>query len=137
MPRICQLEVPAVQDEGTVPLDVTPEKSQGASLLALDDESDEELIPISRDRITKSWLSSNGGLGCFSNDFQDVLLDVSTATGTEIAISGEFQGIQVYGTSSDVDDALAKLSNVEKSLVSKLDTHSSIARYDESLTNSD
>lgn len=97
----------------------SPEKHQGPSLLALDDDSDENIVPYSRNHATKFWKSPNGGLGCFSSNFHDVLAGVAIATGTKIAIVGELQGIRVSGTTEDVDDALTKLSQIEKPLVSR------------------
>ncbi|RHZ57805.1 uncharacterized protein CDV56_107287 [Aspergillus thermomutatus] len=117
MPRVRQLDVPAVLSDEGVPAMITPEKHQGPSLLALDDDSDEDIVPYSRNHGTKFWKSPNGGLGCFSSDFHDVLAGVATATGTEIAIVDELQGIRVSGTTEDVDDALTKLTQIEKPLL--------------------
>lgn len=120
MPRVRQLDVPAVLSDEGLPAMSSPEKHQGPSLLALDDDSDEDIVPYSRNHAIKFWKSPNGGLGCFSSRFHDVLAGVATATGTEIAIVDETQGIRVSGTSEDVEDALTKLSQIEKPLVSRL-----------------
>ena len=120
MPRVRQLDVPAVLSDEGLPAMSPPEKHQGPSLLALDDDSDEDIVPYSRNHAIKFWKSPNWGLGCFPSRFHDVLAGVATATGTEIAIVDETQGIRVSGTSEDVEDALTKLSQIEKPLVSRL-----------------
>jgi hypothetical protein len=119
MPRVRQLDVPAVLSDEGLPAMSSPEKHQGPSLLALDDDFDEDTVPYSRNHATKFWKSPNGGLGCFSSNFHDVLAGVAIATGTEIAIVDELQGIRVSGTTEDVDDALTKLTQIEKPLVSR------------------
>lgn len=101
-PRVRQLDVPAVLSDEGLPAMSSPEKHQG-----------------SRNHATKFWKSPNGGLGCFSSNFRDVLTGVAIATGTEIAILDESQGIRVFGTTEDVDDALMKLTQIEKPLVSR------------------
>ncbi|RLM00707.1 hypothetical protein CFD26_107272 [Aspergillus turcosus] len=116
MPRVRQLDVPAVLSDEGLPAMSSPEKHQGPSLLALDDDSDEDIVPYSRNHAIKFWKSPNGVLGCFSSKFHDVLAGVATATGTGIAIVDETQGIRVSGTSEDVEDALTKLSQIEKPL---------------------
>ncbi|RAL09796.1 uncharacterized protein BO97DRAFT_310485, partial [Aspergillus homomorphus CBS 101889] len=76
-----------------------------------------ELIPTSTIHITKFWLSSRGGLGCYSFESRNILSSIAELTTTEITMLDDTQGIQVSGTSAvDVDDALAKLSRVEKPL---------------------
>jgi hypothetical protein len=72
-------------------------------------------------RVTKFWLASTGGVGCFAgNNYRDILKDIAESTGTEITVSDDFKGIQVSGPCmDDVDDAMAKLSEVEKPLVSE------------------
>ena len=95
------------------------EKDGNEDLLTLVDDSNEELIPVSLNRITKPWLSSNGGLGCFAFNFHEVLADIAAMTGTEISVVDEINGIKVSGQNQgDVDDALAKLTRIEKPLVS-------------------
>ncbi|KAG2006441.1 hypothetical protein GB937_008729 [Aspergillus fischeri] len=116
MPRVRQLDVPAVLSDEGLPAMSSPEKYQGPNLVALDDDSDEDIVPYSRNHATKFWKSPNGGLGCFSSNFHDVLAGVAIATGTEIAIVDELQGIRVSGTTEDVDDALTKLTQIEKPL---------------------
>ncbi|GFG26196.1 hypothetical protein IFM61606_06167 [Aspergillus udagawae] len=116
MPRVRQLDVPEVLSDEGLPAVDSPEKHQGPSLLALDDDPDEDIVPYSRNHAIKFWKSPNGGLGCFSNNFYSVLAGVSTATGTEIAVVDELQGIRVSGTTEDVDDALTKLTQIEKPL---------------------
>jgi hypothetical protein len=89
-------------------------------LLALDDDS-ATLIPHQMTRVTKFWLASTGGVGCFaSNNYRDILKDIAKSTGTEITVPDDLKGIQVSGPCmDDVDDAMAKLSEVEKPLVSE------------------
>lgn len=118
-PRVRQLDVPAVLSDEGLPAMSSPEKHQGPNLLALEDDSDEDIVPYSRNHATKFWKSPNGGLGCFSSNFRDVLTGVAIATGTEISILDESQGIRVFGTTEDVDDALMKLTQIEKPLVSR------------------
>jgi hypothetical protein len=119
MPRVRQLDVPEVLSDEGLPAVDSPEKHQWPSLLALDDDPDEDIVPYSRNHAIKFWKSPNGGLGCFSNNFYSVLAGVATATGTEIAVVDELQGIRVSGTTEDVDDALTKLTQIEKPLVSR------------------
>ncbi|OJJ98230.1 hypothetical protein ASPACDRAFT_122002 [Aspergillus aculeatus ATCC 16872] len=76
-----------------------------------------ELIPTSSIHITKLWLSPNGGVGCFSFESRKLLASIADLTSTEITMLDDTNGIQVTGTSEvDVDDALAKLTRVEKPL---------------------
>lgn len=85
----------------------------------LDDSSDEEAGISSNDQCTKYWLSPTGGLGCFAGSFQDVLSEIAILTGTQISIEDDVKGIQVSGSNAaDVDDALEKLTQIEKPLVS-------------------
>ncbi|XHG03342.1 hypothetical protein AWENTII_006653 [Aspergillus wentii] len=117
MPRISQLEIPVIFDDEMSHIPVGVEKDQEGDLLALDDGSNEEFIPLSINHDTKYWLSSSGGLGCFSANFHEVLAEVATMTGTEISIIDDIKGIQVSGKNQgDVDDALAKLTRIEKPL---------------------
>ncbi|KAB8219165.1 hypothetical protein BDV33DRAFT_204666 [Aspergillus novoparasiticus] len=119
MPRTRQLDIPIMlQDDGaSVPV-ATTEDSLGG-LLALDVDSDEELMHHSHliTRVTKFWLSSNRGIGCFATGFHEVLTEVAAVTGTDITLIDEAKGIQISGNSAgDVDDALAKLTRIEKPL---------------------
>ncbi|KAE8386756.1 hypothetical protein BDV23DRAFT_137912 [Aspergillus alliaceus] len=116
MPRTRQLDMPIVlQDDGAS----ATEEDKPEDLLALDNDSDEELIPHSyvKSRVTKLWLSPDGGIGCFSTGFREFLVEIAAVTGTNIAIIDDLKGIQVSGTSAgDVEDALAKLTRIEKPL---------------------
>lgn len=104
------------------------EKDGKEDLLTLVDDSNEELIPVSLNRITKSWLSSNGGLGCFASNFHEVLADIAAMTGTEISVVDEIHGIKVSGQNQgDVEDALAKLARIEKPLVSSYSSTRALA----------
>ncbi|OGM50685.1 hypothetical protein ABOM_000453 [Aspergillus bombycis] len=119
MPRTRQLNIPIMlQDDGaSVPV-ATTEDSLGG-LLALDIDSDVELIHQSHlmTHVTKFWLSSHGGVGCFATGFNEVLTEIAAATGTNITIIDEVKGIQISGSSAgDVDDAVAKLTRIEKPL---------------------
>ncbi|KAE8346927.1 hypothetical protein BDV24DRAFT_157927 [Aspergillus arachidicola] len=119
MPRTRQLDIPIMlQDDGaSVPVTTTEDSLGG--LLALDVDTDEELIHHSHlmTRVTKFWLSSNRGIGCFATGFHEVLTEVAAVTGTDITLIDEAKGIQISGNSAgDVDDALAKLTRIEKPL---------------------
>ncbi|OJJ71680.1 hypothetical protein ASPBRDRAFT_195842 [Aspergillus brasiliensis CBS 101740] len=121
MPRINQLDVSA-----TMPIDEDPvasdsDKDDEKGLLALSDSSDQELIPNPAALVTKFWLSSTGGVGCFSdNRFEDFLSQIAAMTGTEACVV-EGRGVQVIGKSAeDVEDALVKLTRIEKPLSSIL-----------------
>lgn len=121
MPRVRQLEVPALLDGIDLIVD-SPKEVQGETLLALDSDSEEELVPNIIGGTIKYWLSPGGGLGCFATDFRDVLAEVAKLTGTRISVIDDRKGIQISGKSSDVDDAFAKLTGLEKPLVS-VDCH--------------
>ncbi|KAL2009560.1 hypothetical protein VTN00DRAFT_5367 [Thermoascus crustaceus] len=118
IPRIRRLEVSSTVDaEGVDSGEATPEKKQREQLVLLDDSSDEETPTSSNDQCTKYWLSPNGGLGCFAGTFHDVLSEIATLTGTQISIEDDVKGIQVSGSNAtDVDDALEKLTQIEKPL---------------------
>jgi hypothetical protein len=119
MPRIHQLDIPSVFDDEDDQAKVESEKDCKEDLLTLVDDSNDELIPVSFNRATKHWISENGGLGCLAN-FQEVLGDIAAMTGTEISAIDDILGIQVTGRHEvDVDDALEKLSRIEKPLVSQ------------------
>ena len=118
MPRIRQLDLPSgfepeAEQDGTS----VDNEDHEQRLRTLVDDSD-ELVPISLNRVTKVWLSVQGGLGCFADGFQQVLVDVAAVTGTDIAVIDDINGIQVSGRNQgDVDDALGKLARVEQLLV--------------------
>ncbi|KNG85162.1 hypothetical protein ANOM_006048 [Aspergillus nomiae NRRL 13137] len=119
MPRTRQLNIPIMlRDDGaSVPV-ATTEDSLGG-LLALDIDSDVELIHQSHlmTHVSKFWLSSHGGIGCFATGFHEVLTEIAAVTGTNITIIDEVKGIQISGSSAgDVDDAVAKLTRIEKPL---------------------
>lgn len=96
------------------------EKDRKEDLLTLVDDSNDELIPVSLSRTIKHWVSEEGGLGCLAH-FHEVLEEIAAMTGTEIAVIDDINGIQVSGQNQvDVDDALAKLTRIEKPLVSEL-----------------
>ena len=117
MPRIRQLDVPSVFNDENDQTKVESEKDRKEDLLTLVDDSSDELIPVSLNRVTKHWISENGGLGCLAN-FREVLGDIAAMTGTEISAIDDTLGIQVTGQRQvDVDDALEKLSRIEKPLV--------------------
>lgn len=120
MPRIRQLDVPSVLDNGEEQNGVSLEKEDHRQdLLTLVDDSNDELIPVSLSRVTKTWLSSNGGLGCFAYNFHEVLVDIAAVTGTDISVIDDTNSIQISGQNQgDVDDAMAKLTRIEKPLVS-------------------
>lgn len=119
MPRIRQLDVPSIYDEDDQ-AKVESEKDRKEGLLTLVDDSNDELIPVSLNRSTKYWISENGGPGCLAN-FQEVLSDIAAMTGTEITAIDDTLGIQVTGQHQiDVEDALGKLTRIEKPLVSRL-----------------
>lgn len=116
MPRINQLDLST-----TIQAEENPGSDQGddGGLLALEDPSDEDLVPNPAALVTKFWLSPNGGAGSFSeNHFNGIVAQIAALTGTDIAVDEDCK-IQVTGKSSeDVEDALAKLSRIEKPLVS-------------------
>lgn len=87
------------------------------------DDDTSTFIPHPKTKFTKFWLASAGGIGCFGQDsFSQMLGEISKCTGTEIVVIDEFKGVQVSGGSeNDVDEALAKLCQIEKPLVSEFD----------------
>ncbi|KKK23914.1 hypothetical protein P175DRAFT_0469446 [Aspergillus ochraceoroseus IBT 24754] len=117
MPRVRLLELPTNFQDSSSP-NPTQDIAGGQKLLSIDDESDEDVAFYSVTRVTKFWLSSDGGIGCFaSNSFQDMLLEIAKGTGTEISVINNLKGIQVSGKSAnDVDDAMMKLTRIEKPL---------------------
>ncbi|XRM48763.1 hypothetical protein ABZX51_011675 [Aspergillus tubingensis] len=121
MPRINQLDVSSIVpvDEDTVASG--SDKDEEGGLLALSNSSDEDLIPNPAALVTRFWLSPTGGVGCFSdNRFREFLSQISALTGTEACVV-EGHGIRVIGKSvEDVQDALAKLTRIEKPLRSIL-----------------
>ncbi|KAI9374383.1 hypothetical protein BJX61DRAFT_540831 [Aspergillus egyptiacus] len=90
--------------------------AENEGLLALDDD---ELIPHPNAQVVKFWLASEGGVGCFAGGrYQDTLSDIAKATGTEISVVDAAKGIRISGkTATDVDDALEKLTRIEKPLL--------------------
>ncbi|KAL3494034.1 hypothetical protein BJX62DRAFT_234640 [Aspergillus germanicus] len=115
-PRIRQLALPSAVRDTTTTMGLSDTAVEGG-LLALDDDS-ATLIPHQMTRMTKFWLASAGGVGCFAgNNYRDILKDIAKSTGTEITVPDDPKGIQVSGPCmDDVDDAMAKLSEVEKPL---------------------
>ncbi|KAL4803005.1 hypothetical protein BDV18DRAFT_166522 [Aspergillus unguis] len=115
-PRLRVLDLPSVvRNHPSIVASV--DKHQTEALLPLDDDT-EKLIPHPRTKISKFWLSSTGGVGCFSrNANKEILGEVAYCTGTEINLVDDFKGIQVSGGSeNDVDDALTRLSQIERPL---------------------
>ncbi|PYH41209.1 uncharacterized protein BP01DRAFT_182604 [Aspergillus saccharolyticus JOP 1030-1] len=103
----------------TYRIDMTSALQSNGSLEELNPSPDEscELIPTSIIHITKLWLSPNGGLGCYSFESKSILDSIADLTSTEITMRDDTKGIQVSGTSEgDVDEALAKLTRVERPL---------------------
>lgn len=119
MPRVRQLEVPSAFDDE---VDFIPESTEqtNEALLALGDDSEEELVPNPMSDVTKSWLSQEGGLGCFAVGFQDILTEIARLTGTRISVIDDRRGIQVTGKAAgDVEDAMGKMTRIERPLVSE------------------
>lgn len=115
IPRVRRLEVSevATADEDTAEV---PESEAQGNLLALDSDSGDEATYT---QWTKNWLSSSGGIGYFSHAPRDFLKEVGTLTGTQISVESQAKGLQVLGkNTSDVDDALEKLTRLDSSLVS-------------------
>ncbi|PYH97815.1 hypothetical protein BO71DRAFT_480860 [Aspergillus ellipticus CBS 707.79] len=113
MPRVSQLENSApIRSEAGPGISGSDDDDQG--LLTLD----EDLITHSPTKLSKVWLSPNKDAGCLSiNCFQEFITPLATLTGTEMVLVQE-SGIQVTGNNpTDVEDALAKLSRIEKTLV--------------------
>lgn len=104
----------ATADEDTAE---APEESEAqGNLLALDSDSDDD---AAHTQCTKNWLSSSGGIGYFSHAPRDFLKEVGTLTGTQISVESQAKGLQIWGkNTSDVDDALEKLTRLDSSLVS-------------------
>ncbi|KAL5357634.1 hypothetical protein BJX96DRAFT_172706 [Aspergillus floccosus] len=116
VPRIRQIEVPvAVVDDANQTL-VNSEGQQG-ELVSLDDGIEANIVSPPVDLVTKTWACPKRGLGCFAAGFQDILAAIESFTGTKISVVDDIVGIKVSGgTDADVDDALAKLTQVEKPL---------------------
>ncbi|GKZ73739.1 hypothetical protein AnigIFM50267_010676 [Aspergillus niger] len=114
---LLDLDVSAIMPVDEDPVVSDTDKDEEGGLLALSDSSDQELIPNPAALVTRFWLSSNGGVGCFSdNRFRDFLSQIAALTGTEACVV-EGRGVQVIGKSvEDVQDALAKLTRIEKPL---------------------
>ena len=113
------LDLPSVVQNTSSAVD-DPQWVGNGGLLTLDDDTG-AFIPHPRTQITKLWLSSVGGVGCFAaNMYQDMLGEVAKGTGTDITVLDELKGLQVSGgRENDVDDALAKLTRIEAPLVPK------------------
>lgn len=122
MPRIRQLDIPSVFNNEAEQDGTHVEKDDhGKRLLTLVDDSDDELIPTSLNRVTKVWVSSKGGLGCFAYGFHELLVDIAAVTGTDISVIDDINGIQVSGRNQgDFDDALGKLTRIEQPLVCQI-----------------
>ena len=118
MPRIHQLDVPLGLSDGDGTAMATADKHETGSLLDLDDGSDEDCL-ISRNSVVKNWQSSTGGAGCFAVDFHGILGQIGKTTGTKLLVLPDPKGIEVSGRNDgDVNDALERLTRVEKPLVS-------------------
>lgn len=120
MPRVRRIEVSDIVDiDGIESHESTPEKNRRETLLEFENDSDQETVSVPNIRCTRYWLSANGGLGCFECAFEDILAEVARLTGTDISVKDDIKRIQVSGNNEDdVDDALEKLSRIEKPLVS-------------------
>jgi hypothetical protein len=69
--------------------------------------------------VVRLWTSSRGGVGEFELMSKDLLAKVAACTETDIVVEHQPDKIRVTGCYlSSVDDALRKLSNLDKSLVS-------------------
>ncbi|KAL3465283.1 hypothetical protein BJX64DRAFT_285536 [Aspergillus heterothallicus] len=128
-PRIRPLALPIAVRESATNTGCSQTDSTD-SLLALVDSN--EIIPHHRTLVTKFWLSSTGGVGCFAaSNHLKTLQDIAKATGTEISVPQGTKAIQVSGgNASDVDDALVKLTEIERPLsficspnISNIDVH--------------
>ncbi|KAL2870069.1 uncharacterized protein BJX67DRAFT_391355 [Aspergillus lucknowensis] len=115
-PRLRLLALPSVVRDHSSSMEVYDAAVRGC-LLTLDDDA-EQLIPHPMTQVTKFWLSSAGGVGCFaSNKYCETLEAIAKGTGTEITVLDDLKGIQISGRrANDVDDALAKLTQIEKPL---------------------
>ncbi|KAL2834719.1 hypothetical protein BJY01DRAFT_80562 [Aspergillus pseudoustus] len=115
-PRIRLLALPSAVRENTTDMEFSDTRQQ-EGLLVLDDDST-EFIPHQMTQVTKFWISSAGGIGCFgANDYMKMLQIVAKGTGTEVTIPTDLKAIRVSGRcADDVDEALSKLSEVEKPL---------------------
>ncbi|KAH8429884.1 uncharacterized protein LDX57_007556 [Aspergillus melleus] len=115
VPRIYRLEVPAILQDGPIPGLSQDANTQEGDLLALGTSQDGE--PIPHPRVTKTWVSQEGGAGCYPQ-FHSMLSEISKLTGTEIAVAEDLKGIRVSGRNeNDVEDALAKISRTHQPLV--------------------
>ncbi|KAL4786645.1 hypothetical protein BJX76DRAFT_355002 [Aspergillus varians] len=115
-PRLRVLDLPSVVRDDSSVMD-NAESGENGGLLALDDDS-AKIIPHRLTQVTKFWLSSAGGIGCFAaNKYYEMLNEVAKNTGTEIIAMDDLKGLRISGENeSDVDDALWKLSRIEKPL---------------------
>lgn len=97
----------------------TADKHETGSLLDLDDGSDEKCATFGNP-VIKNWQSSAGGAGCFAVDFQEILGQIGDTTGTKLLVLPDPKGIEVSGRcEGGVNDALERLTRVEKPLVSR------------------
>ncbi|KAL2831767.1 hypothetical protein BDW59DRAFT_157726 [Aspergillus cavernicola] len=114
-PRLRLLNLPVVIPDNISPMEAS-DATENGGLLALDDDA--EVVPHPMMQVTKFWLSSDGGVGCFgSSKYQEMLSEISKGTGTNIAVIDDLKGLQVSGRcETDVDDALTKLTRIEKPL---------------------
>ncbi|KAL4943798.1 hypothetical protein BDV06DRAFT_234275 [Aspergillus oleicola] len=115
-PRLRVLDFPALVQDTSPEVNVPGEDYSGGLLDFNDDSS--TLIPVSRTNITKFWLSSTGGAGCFAqNNHREMRDEVAKNTGTEIIVADDHKGLQISGQSEgDVHDVLARLDLIEKPL---------------------
>ncbi|KAK1143212.1 hypothetical protein N8T08_006910 [Aspergillus melleus] len=115
VPRIYRLEVPAILQDVPIPDLSQDANTQEGDLLALGTPQDEG--PIPHPRVTKTWVSQEGGAGCYPQ-FHSMLSEIPKLTGTEIAVAEDLKGIRVSGRNeNDVEDALAKISRIHQPLM--------------------
>ncbi|KAL4890611.1 hypothetical protein BDV59DRAFT_92189 [Aspergillus ambiguus] len=116
VPRIHQVEVPVMVSEDPSHTFPNPRDQRG-ELVAVEGGVEATVNPHVFGFVAKSWASLNGGLGCFAAGFRDILRDIGSLTETNIVAVDDIVGITVEGgNEDDVDDALAKITNVNKSL---------------------
>lgn len=109
-----------LNDEGEL-IEATPEKNPAQKLLAVESDSEEDVVRHSLTQATKHWVSCDGGLGCFAKANREILRTIAAVTGTNVTVSEDMRSIRVSGrNTADVDDALAKLTRIEAPLVSVL-----------------
>ncbi|KAJ5625515.1 hypothetical protein N7510_001824 [Penicillium lagena] len=86
-------------------------------LLKLDEPPEDAVENIGQQLTTKFWIPAGGVLGYFASDRLDILPRIAEGTGTEISVDTD-NGVRVFGTNADVEEALEKLATVEGPLVS-------------------